>query len=126
MFITLAVQASQANAASDNTASVIIVTVVSVTGIILLWIFFRFLSNIDAPVKQAERRVARYPQLFDALGKLDKDQVEAINAIRQIMESELETTEKKIRRDSIKIGVVSFLAGGALTFAVTLLVHPLH
>jgi hypothetical protein len=49
-----------------------------------------------------------------------------VNAIRQMMESEPETTEKNIRKDAIKIGVVSFLAGGAVTFVVTLLVHPLH
>jgi hypothetical protein len=57
---------------------------------------------------------------------LDKDQAQAVNAIRQMMESEPETTEKNIRKDAIKIGVVSFLAGGAVTFVVTLLVHPLH
>lgn len=72
------------------------------------------------------KHIARYPEVAEALGQLDKDQAQAVNAIRQMMESEPETTEKNIRKDAIKIGVVSFLAGGAVTFVVTLLVHPLH
>jgi hypothetical protein len=42
------------------------------------------------------------------------------------MEAELEEQAKRIRSDSIKIGIASFVAGGGLTLLVTLLVHPLH
>ena len=33
---------------------------------------------------------------------------------------------KGIRRDTIWVGIGSFIAGGALTFAITLLAYPLH
>jgi hypothetical protein len=54
------------------------------------------------------------------------DQASAVDAVRELMEAELTDAVKQIRSDSIKIGIVSFIAGGGLTFAVTLLVHPLN
>lgn len=33
---------------------------------------------------------------------------------------------KDVRKGAIKIGIGSFVAGGGLTFLITLLVHPLH
>jgi hypothetical protein len=43
-----------------------------------------------------------------------------------MMDAELARQAKDIRRDSIRIGIASFVAGGAVSFAVTLLVHPIH
>jgi hypothetical protein len=40
-----------------------------------------------------------------------------------MMDAEFNTQAKRIRGDSIKIGIASFIAGGGLTVAVTLLVH---
>ena len=36
------------------------------------------------------------------------------------------TIRKDVRKDSIRIGIGSFFAGGGLTLLITLLVHPLH
>jgi hypothetical protein len=43
-----------------------------------------------------------------------------------MLDAELATAARGIRRDSIIIGLASFVAGGGVSFAVTLLVHPLH
>lgn len=43
-----------------------------------------------------------------------------------MMDAELAGAARRIRSDSIKIGIGSFVAGGSVTLAVTLLVHPLH
>jgi hypothetical protein len=43
-----------------------------------------------------------------------------------MLDAELAGAARRIRGDSIKIAVASFVAGGGITFAVTLLVHPLH
>jgi hypothetical protein len=42
------------------------------------------------------------------------------------MDAELVGQRKGIRRDTIMVGVFSFIAGGCLTLLVTLLVHPIH
>jgi hypothetical protein len=39
---------------------------------------------------------------------------------------QLEGAERRIHRDTVKISIASFIGGAAVTFAVTLLVHPLH
>ena len=51
---------------------------------------------------------------------------EQTDAVRRMIDAELETSRKGIRRDTIVIGVGSFVAGGGLTLAVTLFVHPFH
>jgi hypothetical protein len=58
-----------------------------------------------------------------ALAGLQKEQTEAV---RRMLDAELTGATRRIRRDSIKIGVASFIAGGGVSFVVTLLVHPLH
>jgi HEAT repeat protein len=58
-----------------------------------------------------------------ALAEVNKDQVDAI---RRLMDTELEGTARRIRRDSIVIGIASFITGGGISFLITLLVHPLH
>jgi hypothetical protein len=37
-----------------------------------------------------------------------------------------ETIRHDVRKDAIRIGIGSFVAGGGLTLLVTLLVHPLR
>lgn len=43
-----------------------------------------------------------------------------------MLDAELDRSEKRIRRDSVVIGIFSFIAGGGLTLLITLLVHPVH
>lgn len=121
-----ALTSQQNNIGSGFDSSFFIVIAFFAACIILAWMSYRLSSRQLTSAENAEKRIARYPEVSEALGQLDKDQVQAVDAIREMMESELGTTEKNIRMDSIKIGVVSFIAGGALTFAVTLFVHPLH
>lgn len=52
-----------------------------------------------------------------------KDQAEAV---RRLIDVELQGQARQIRRDAIRIGIASFVAGGGLTLLVTLLVHPLR
>lgn len=59
----------------------------------------------------------------EALAALHKEQADAI---RRMIDGELAQTEHRIRRDSVIVGIVSFIGGGLVTLAVTLLVHPLH
>ena len=42
------------------------------------------------------------------------------------MSTEIGKAAKKIRWDAISIGITSFVVGGAISFLITLLVHPLH
>ena len=41
-----------------------------------------------------------------------------------MIDAQLETVTRKIRSDSIKIGIASFLCGAGVTLLITLLVHP--
>jgi hypothetical protein len=59
----------------------------------------------------------------EALAGLHKEQAEAV---RRMLDAELAGTARRIRRDAITIGLGSFAAGGAVSFLVTLFVHPLH
>jgi methyl-accepting chemotaxis protein len=69
------------------------------------------------------RQLTKDAETAEALAGLHKQQAEAV---RRMMDAELAGATRRIRSDSIKIGIGSFVAGGGLTFAVTLLVHPLH
>jgi hypothetical protein len=51
---------------------------------------------------------------------------DAADAIRRMLDAQLATQAKGIRRDAIVIGVASFVLGVLGAFLVTLLVHPLH
>jgi hypothetical protein len=51
---------------------------------------------------------------------------EQANAIRRMLDSELSNAARAIRTDSIRIGIASFIAGGGVSFLITLLVHPMH
>lgn len=69
------------------------------------------------------RRLNEEAETAKALAELHREQADAV---RRMLDVELTTTARGIRRDSIVIGLASFVAGGGVSFAVTLLVHPLH
>jgi hypothetical protein len=79
-------------------------------------------SELDARAATA-RRLKEEAQAAEALAGLHKEQTEAV---RRMVNAELAGATRSIRKDSIKIGIAAFVAGGGVTFAVTLLVHPLH
>jgi hypothetical protein len=79
-------------------------------------------SELDARAATA-RRLQEEAKKAEALAALHRDQADAI---RRMLDAELATQAKRIRGDSIKIGIASFVAGGGLTLAVTLFVHPFH
>jgi biopolymer transport protein ExbB/TolQ len=79
-------------------------------------------AELDARAATA-RRLKEEADTAEAIAAIHKDQADAI---RRMMDAELTTAAKRIRSDSIKIGILSFVAGGGVTLAVTLLVHPLH
>ena len=69
------------------------------------------------------RKLKEEAETAEALAAINKEQAEAI---RRLMDAELEGAARRIRRDSIVIGIASFIAGGGVSFLITLLVHPLH
>lgn len=54
----------------------------------------------------------------EALAGIHKEQAEAI---RRLMDAELTGSERRIRRDTIIVGISSFIAGGGVSFLLTLL-----
>ena len=62
-------------------------------------------------------------QAAKSLAGIHREQAEAI---RRLIDIELEGTTRRIRKDSIRIGIASFVAGSGVTLFVTLLVHPLY
>lgn len=94
-------------------------------------------AELDARAATA-RRLQEEAKNAEALAALHKDQADAI---RRMIDAQLAAAAKdqeeanrrelaevthRIRSDSIKIGIMSFVLGGTVTFFVTLLVHPLH
>ena len=69
------------------------------------------------------RRLRKEAEDAEALAALHKNETDAV---RRMIDAELATSRRDIRRDSIRIGVASLVAGGGLTLAVTLFVHPFH
>jgi hypothetical protein len=79
-------------------------------------------SELEARAATA-RRLQEEARTAEALATMHKEQADAV---RRMLDAELVTQAKRIRGDSIKIGIASFIAGGGLTLAVTLFVHPFH
>ena len=79
-------------------------------------------SELDVRAATA-KRLAEEAETAKALSELHKEQTDAV---RRMLDAELEGATRRIRRDAITIGIASFVAGGGITFAVTLLVHPLR
>jgi hypothetical protein len=69
------------------------------------------------------KRLREEGEAAKALSRLHKEESEAVS---RMLQAQLETATREIRRDSIRIGIVSFAGGAAASFLVTLLVHPLH
>jgi hypothetical protein len=76
-------------------------------------------SELDAQA-EAARRLQREAQRAREIASLHEGQVKAI---RDLLGHELEFNRRLIRRDTIIIGIASFIAGGFLTLALTLLAH---
>jgi hypothetical protein len=79
-------------------------------------------AELDARATTA-RRLKEEAETAEAITRLHRDETAAI---QRMLDTQLEEAARRIRSDSIKISIVSFFAGGAVTFAVTLLVHPIH
>ena len=83
----------------------------------------RLVEEVSAELElraAAARQLEEDAKAAEALAALHKDQADAI---RRMMDAELETVGRRIRRDSIVIGVASFVAGVGATVLVTLLLH---
>jgi predicted nucleic acid-binding Zn-ribbon protein len=87
-------------------------------------------AELEARAATAQRLRDEAKQA-EELASINREQAEAI---RRLMDAELaaKLTEngaairKDVRKDTIRVGVGSFVAGGGLTLLITLLVHPLH
>lgn len=79
-------------------------------------------AELDARAATA-RQLQKEAEDAEALAALHREQADAV---RRMIDAELATATRRIRSDSIKIGIASFIAGGGLTLLVTLLVHPIH
>jgi hypothetical protein len=82
-------------------------------------------AELDAQAATA-RRLTREAADAEAIAAIHKEQTEAVRRLlNSEMTAQLTKTERNIFRDSLRIAIGSFIFGGALTFVVTLLVHPL-
>jgi hypothetical protein len=79
-------------------------------------------AELDARAATA-RQLEEQAATAEALAALHKEQADAV---RRVIDSVLAAQAKGIRRDTIWISAVAFLAGGLLTLGVTLFVHPFH
>jgi hypothetical protein len=79
-------------------------------------------TELDAQAATA-KRLKEEAETAEAISRLHKEESEAV---RRMLDAQLETVSRKIRSDSIKLGVASFVAGSGVAYLVTLLVHPLH
>jgi hypothetical protein len=79
-------------------------------------------SELDARTA-AVKKLQEDAKTAEALAGLHKEQADAF---RRMIDEELAGTARRIRKDSITIGVASFVAGGGVSFAITLFVHPFH
>jgi hypothetical protein len=66
----------------------------------------------------AAKQLQEDAKAAEALAGLHKEQAEAI---RRLMDAELGASEKRIRRDSLIVGIGSFIAGGGVSYLLTLL-----
>jgi methyl-accepting chemotaxis protein len=71
----------------------------------------------------AARELEEKAKEAEALAALNKDQAEAV---QRLVDASVGSARKGIRRDSIVIGIASFVAGAGVSLLVTLLVHPIH
>lgn len=84
----------------------------------------RLVEQVSAELEAraaAARTLEEEAKAAEALAALNKDQADAV---RRLLGAELAGAGKRIRRDSIVIGLASFVAGGGVTYLISLLVHP--
>jgi hypothetical protein len=79
-------------------------------------------SELEARAAMA-RRLQEKAQQTEALAALHKEQTDAIG---RLLDAELILAAGRIRRDSLFLSLASFVAGGGVSFLVTLIVHPFH
>jgi CHASE3 domain sensor protein len=79
-------------------------------------------TELDAQAKLARR----LQQDADSARELAALRNAQVDAIRQVLGQELDSSRKLIRRDTILVGIFFFIAGVGATLAVTLFVHPFH
>ena len=85
--------------------------------------------QLQEEVKEAEALAAIPSEQADTIRRLMDAE---LDANRKAMAAELTAklaensaaVRKDVRKDAIRIGIGSFIAGGGLTFLITLLVHP--
>jgi septal ring factor EnvC (AmiA/AmiB activator) len=85
-------------------------------------LFKQISAELDAR-RETAKELKEQADDAEAIAEMNKPQTDAV---RRLLDAQLEGSERRIRRDAIVIGVMSFIAGGGVTYAVTLLVHPLH
>jgi hypothetical protein len=78
-------------------------------------------TELEARAATAQR-LKQEAETAEAISALHKERSEAVS---RMLHAQLETATRGIRRDSIRIGVLSFVGGAGVTLLVTLLVHPL-
>jgi hypothetical protein len=86
----------------------------------------RLVEQVSAELEARAATAKKLKEEAEAAETLASIHKEQAAAIQRLLDAELEGTARRIRRDSIIIGIASFVAGGGLTLLVTLLVHPLH
>jgi hypothetical protein len=78
-------------------------------------------AELDARAATAAR-LKEEAETAEAISRLHKEESEAV---RRMLDAQLETVAHKIHADSIRIGIASFVAGAGVTLLITLLVHPI-
>ena len=80
-------------------------------------------AELDAPAVTTQR-LKEEAESAAALAALNKDQAEAVRRLlRAEMTTELQTNRRSIYRDSLKIAIGSFVAGGVASSLITLWLH---
>jgi hypothetical protein len=69
------------------------------------------------------RQLKEEAETAEAIARLHKEETAAI---QRLLDTQLEGAARRIRGDSIKLSIIFFFAGSVVTYAVTLLVHPLY
>jgi hypothetical protein len=78
-------------------------------------------TELDARAATA-KRLRDEARTAEAISRLHREESEAV---RRMLDAQLETVARKIHSDSVRIGIASFVAGSGVTVLITLLVHPL-
>jgi biopolymer transport protein ExbB/TolQ len=86
----------------------------------------RLVEQVSAELEARAATAKRLKEEAEAAKTLAEINKKQADAIRRLIDTELEGAARRIRKDSIWIGIASFVVGSGATILVTLLVHPLH